>query len=406
MTLLSVKNLGKSFRKYKSEWHRFANWFGIKIKPAKEDWVLRHINFNIHAGEAVGIIGQNGAGKSTLLKLLTGTLQANEGNILNNGRIAAILELGMGFNPDLTGRENVFHVAGLMGFSAEQVAKAMADIEAFAEIGAYFNQPVRVYSSGMQMRVAFAVATAWRPEILIVDEALSVGDSYFQHKCFARIREFQEHGTSLMLVSHDRNAIQGLCSRAILLEKGTIIKDGNPEEVFDFYNALIAEKGDSTVKVTELEDGKAQTTSGTGEAKIEEITLFNSKGNIVEVVGVGEKVELRVKVKVYENIESLVLGYGIKDRLGQVMFGSNTSHTKQVISNPKNGNEYLFTIKFSANLGVGGYSFVLALHDKETHLTANYHWCDLALVFNVVNVDKIDFVGSGWFETKIEVNVS
>ena len=128
MILLSVRNIGKSFRKYKSEWHRFANWFGLKIKPVKEHWVLRHINFDIHAGETLGIIGQNGAGKSTLLKMLTGTLQTTEGNILINGRIAAILELGMGFNPDLTGRENVFHVAGLMGFSAEQVAKAMVDI--------------------------------------------------------------------------------------------------------------------------------------------------------------------------------------------------------------------------------------------------------------------------------------
>ena len=299
MIFLSVKNVGKSFRKYKSDWHRFANWFGLKIKPVKEHWVLRNINFNIHAGEAVGIIGQNGAGKSTLLKMLTGTLQVNEGNILSNGRIAAILELGMGFNPDLTSRQNVFNLAGLMGFSAEQIKNAMPDIEAFAEIGTYFNQPVRVCSSGMQMRVAFAVATAWRPEILIIDEAMSVGDTYFQHKCFARIREFQKHGTSLMLVSHDRSAIQSLCSRAILLEKGAIIKDGNPEEIFDFYNALIAEKENSTIEAIKRDDGKTQTISGTGEAKIEEIALYNSKGNIAEVVSVGEKIELRVKVKVW-----------------------------------------------------------------------------------------------------------
>ena len=406
MTLLSVKNVGKSFRKYKSDWHRFANWFGLKIKPVKEHWVLRNINFNIHAGEAVGIIGQNGAGKSTLLKMLTGTLQVNEGNILSNGRIAAILELGMGFNPDLTSRQNVFNLAGLMGFSAEQIKNAMPDIEAFAEIGTYFNQPVRVCSSGMQMRVAFAVATAWRPEILIIDEAMSVGDTYFQHKCFARIREFQKHGTSLMLVSHDRSAIQSLCSRAILLEKGAIIKDGNPEEIFDFYNALIAEKENSTIEAIKRDDGKTQTISGTGEAKIEEIALYNSKGNIAEVVSVGEKIELRVKVKVCETIESLVLGYGIKDRLGQVIYGTNTFHTEQVIINPIKEKEYIFTIKFPANLGVGGYSVVLALHDKESHLTANYEWRDLALVFNVVNLDKIYFSGSGWIETEIEVSAS
>ena len=333
--------------------------------------------------------------------MLTGTLQATEGNILNNGRIAAILELGMGFNPDLSGRQNVYNSAGLMGFSAEQIAKSMPDIEAFAEIGTYFNQPVRVYSSGMQMRVAFAVATAWRPDILIVDEALSVGDSYFQHKCFARIREFQEHGTSLMLVSHDRNAIQGLCSRAILLEKGAIIKDGNPEEVFDFYNALIAEKGDSTVKVTELEDGKAQTSSGTGEAKIEKVTLYNSKGEVADTIGIGEEAELQIKVKVYQEIETLVLGFGIKDRLGQVMYGTNTWHTKQVIHNPHLNSDYLFKIAFPANFGVGSYSVQIALHDKDTHLTANYAWSDLALVFNLINVNKTYFSGCLWNESKI-----
>jgi lipopolysaccharide transport system ATP-binding protein len=403
VTLLSVRNVGKSFRKYKSDWHRFANWFGLKIKPVDENWVLRHINFDIHAGEALGIIGQNGAGKSTLLKMLTGTLQATEGKILINGRIAAILELGMGFNPDLTGRQNIFNSAGLMGFSAEQIAKAMPDIEAFAEIGAYFDQPVRVYSSGMQMRIAFAVATAWRPEILIIDEALAVGDSYFQHKSFARIREFRELGTTLLIVSHDRNAIQTLCSRAILLESGSIIKDGNPEEVFDFYNALIAEKGDSTVKVTELEDGKAQTSSGTGEAKIEQVTLYNSKGEVADTIAVGEEVELEIKVKVYQEIETLVLGFGIKDRLGQVMYGTNTWHTKQVIDNPKQGYNYLFTIAFPANLGVGGYSVQIALVDKDTHMTANYEWRDLALVFNVINVDKIHFEGCLWNDPKISI---
>ncbi|MDC6477520.1 ABC transporter ATP-binding protein [Methylophilaceae bacterium] len=403
MTLLSVTNVGKSFRKYKSEWHRFANWFGLKLKPVKEHWVLRNLNFDIHSGEALGIIGQNGAGKSTLLKMLTGTLQITEGNILINGRIAAILELGMGFNPDLTGRQNVFNSAGLMGFNKEQIAKAMPDIEAFAEIGAYFDQPVRVYSSGMQMRVAFAVATAWRPEILIVDEALSVGDSYFQHKSFARIQEFRESGTTLLIVSHDRNAIQTLCSRAILLESGSIIKDGNPEEVFDFYNALIAEKGDSTVKVTELEDGKAQTSSGTGEAKIEKVTLYNSKGEIADTIGVGEEVELQIKVKVYQEIETLVLGFGIKDRLGQVMYGTNTWHTKQVIDNPKQDCNYLFKIAFPVNLGVGGYSVQIALVDRDTHMTANYEWRDLALVFNVINVNKIHFAGCLWNEPKISI---
>jgi lipopolysaccharide transport system ATP-binding protein len=403
MNLLSVQNVGKAFRTYSSEWHRFARWFGLPMKPAEETWVLRHINFDIQVGEAIGLIGQNGAGKSTLLKMITGTMRPTEGQLQVNGRIAAILELGMGFNPDLSGRQNVRHAAGLMGFTAEQINEAMPDIEAFAEIGDYFDEPVRIYSSGMQMRVAFSVATAWRPETLIVDEALSVGDTYFQHKSFDRIRKFREQGTSLIIVSHDRNAIQTLCDRAILLEKGSAVKDGTPEEVFDFYNALIAEKENSTVEVKRLEDGKTQTTSGTGEATVEQIVLYNSKGDAAEYVGVGESVELHVRVKVHRPVDGLVLGYGIKDRLGQVMYGTNTWHTKQVLHDPKQGDEFLFIIAFPANFGVGSYSVQTALVDRDTHLTANYEWRDMALVFSVINIDKTHFAGCLWNEPAIAI---
>tara|TARA_R110001599_G_scaffold96554_5_gene249651 strand:- start:1505 stop:2716 length:1212 start_codon:yes stop_codon:yes gene_type:complete len=403
MSLMIVNDLGKAYRTYKSDWQRFGRWVGIPCQPNEEHWVLRHLSFEIQPGEAIGIVGQNGAGKSTLLKMITGTLQPTEGAIQVNGRIAAILELGMGFNPELSGRENVFHAAGLMGFTSQQIQDAMADIEAFAEIGEYFDQSVRTYSSGMQMRVAFAVATAYRPEILIVDEALSVGDSYFQHKSFNRIREFQEQGTTLMIVSHDRTAIQSLCDRAILLEQGRILKDGNPEEVFDYYNAIIAEKEKSTVEVTKLGSGKLQTSSGTGEARVQEIALYNSKGDKTNHIIVGETVELRIKVKVFVDIESLVLGYGIKDRLGQVMYGTNTWHMGKVIDNPKVGEEYDFVITFPANLGEGSYSVVTALHAKEIHLDANYEWRDLALVFNMVNTDKVKFSGCNWMEPEIKV---
>ncbi|WP_444941384.1 ABC transporter ATP-binding protein [Microbulbifer sp. ZKSA004] len=407
MTLLSVSKLGKSFRSYKNEWVRMARWFGLPFKPINEDWVLRNVNFEITAGQAVGIIGQNGAGKSTLLKLITGTLQPSEGSIEVKGRVAAILELGMGFNPEFTGRQNAIHVAGLLGFNSDEVHRVMPAIEEFAEVGEYFDQPVRTYSSGMQVRVAFAVATAYRPEILIIDEALSVGDVYFQHKSFARIREFQEQGTTLLIVSHDRNAIQGLCQRTILLEKGEVLKDGNPEEVFDFYNALIATKENSDIEVKSVGGGKVQTSSGTGEAQVVDIGLYNCNGEFVEQVAVGEQLEIRVKVKVFKPIDSLVLGYGIKDRLGQVIYGTNTWHTKQVISSPAAGDEFVFSIQFLANFGVGSYSIQIALVDRDTHLTANYEWRDLALVFSVINIDKNHFVGCLWHEPKIcveEVN--
>lgn len=402
--ILNVEDLGKAYRTYSSEWRRMLSWFGVAIKPVEERWVLRHVNFSIRPGEAIGIVGQNGAGKSTLLKLITGTLRPTEGSMCINGRIAAILELGMGFNPEFTGRRNVYHVAGLMGFSHEEIEKAMPEIESFAEIGEYFDEPVRTYSSGMQVRVMFAVvAAAWQPEILIVDEALSVGDAYFQHKSFNRIRELQERGSTLLIVSHNRGSIQTLCDRAILLENGMVIKDGNPEEVFDFYNAMIAEKGNLTIKVVKLDNGKMQTTSGTGEAQVEEIALYNSKGEVAEYFNVGESIELRIKVKIHQPIETLVLGYGIKDRLGQVMYGTNTWHTGQVINNPRPGDGYLFVIAFPANLGIGSYSIQTALVDRDTHLTSNYEWRDMALVFNVINIDKTQFSGCLWSEPTISI---
>lgn len=370
----------------------------------EEHHILKHINFSIAPGEAVGIVGQNGAGKSTLLKIIAGTLKPSEGSVhINNGRISAILELGMGFHPDLTGRQNVYHSAGLMGFTLEQIDAVIDELEAFAEIGEYFDQPVRTYSSGMQLRVAFGVVTAYRPEILIVDEALSVGDAYFQHKSLNRIREFQKQGTTLLLVSHDRGAIQAICNRAILLEKGTVIKDGDPEVVMDFYNALIADKKNNKIKQAAREDGKVETLSGTGEATIQEIALYDAKGKMVEHIGVGDQVELHMKVKVYQDIKSLVLGYSIKDRLGQIMYGTNTWHTKQIIKAAKAGSIYEFTLTFFANLGPGSYSVQTALHDNVDHMALNYEWRDLALVFNVVNKDKTIFAGSTWIEPVIRI---
>jgi lipopolysaccharide transport system ATP-binding protein len=309
----------------------------------------------------------------------------------------------MGFHPDFTGRQNA-HMAGqLIGLTAAEITSLMPEIEAFAEIGDYIDMPVRVYSSGMQMRLAFSIATCKRPDILIVDEALSVGDSYFQHKSFNRIRSFGQQGTTLLIVSHDKSAIQAICSRAILLKDGAMAMQGNPETVMDFYNALIADVENSNVKQVPLQDGRLQTVSGTGEAVVSEIGLYNEAGERVELIRVGEPVELRVVVRVNSDIESLVLGYGVKDRLGQVLYGTNTWHTAQVIQEAKAGEMYAFSVAFTANYGVGSYSIQTALVDKATHLSSNYEWRDLAVVFNVVNVDKFLFVGSLWNEPVITI---
>lgn len=401
--VLRVSGLGKAFRTYRSEWQRVLSWFGVSVIPAAEHWALRGVSFSVASGEAVGIVGQNGAGKSTLLKLITGTLRATEGEVQIGGRIAAILELGMGFNPEFTGRENVFHSAGLRGFGREAIEQAMPEIEAFAEIGEYFDQPLRTYSSGMQMRVAFSLATAFRPDVLIVDEALSVGDAYFKHKSFDRIREFQRLGTTLLIVSHDKSAVQTLCNRAVLLEKGRVIKDGNPEAVMDFYNALIAVKENQSIQVLQHESGKTQTISGTGEARVDGISLRSASGRSVEFVNVGEQVELCVRATVCASIPRLVLGYMIKDRLGQPMYGTNTHHTGQALEDLAEGTVINFRIRFTVALGPGSYSISTALVSSDTHLINNYEWKDLALLFSVTNLDKPFFVGSSWMEPMISI---
>ena len=398
MSLLRVRGLGKAYRSYKSEWMRFGRWFGLPIRPTDEHWVLKNVSFTIEPGEALGIIGQNGAGKSTLLKLITGTLQPSEGSLEINGRISAILELGLGFNPELTGRQNTFHAAGLMGATIHQIEGVIHEIEAFAEIGEYFDLPVRTYSSGMQARLAFSVATAFRPEILIVDEALAVGDAYFIHKCNDRIRKFQKSGTSLLVVAHDREAIRSLCNRAILLEKGEVIRAGRPEEVMDFYNALIAERENSTVSQRILEDGRVQTSSGTGEAKVIHVELVNESEHPVETVEVGELIKLVVDIQVQEDLGELVFGYLFKDRLGQDVYGTNTHHLKIPLVNLKKGENLRLEFIFLANLGPGSYSISTALHTGALHVTHNYEWRDLTTVFTVFNAEKPSFVGVNWMQ--------
>lgn len=400
---LVVAGIAKAFRNYGSEYRRVASWFSPSFKPISSHWVLKDITFSVHPGEAVAIIGQNGAGKSTLLKLITGTMRPSSGCIERHGRIAAILELGMGFHPDLTGRQNVYHAAGLMGFSHTQIDTVIDEIEAFAEIGDYFDQSVRTYSSGMQMRVAFAVATAFRPDILIIDEALSVGDAYFQHKSFAKIKKFREEGTTLLFVSHDKGAILALCDRAILIEKGGILKDGIPEEVTDYYNAIIAEKENATVYQETTAEGKIRTVSGTGEAVIENVEILDEHGNKIEMANVGAPLILSVKASIRSDIPHLVMGYMLKDRLGQAVFGTNTHNVSRVLSDLKAGENLEYRIHFKAAMGVGSYSVTVALHEDKTHLEKNYAWIDLATVFSVVNIDQDDFVGLAWLPPEWEI---
>lgn len=407
MGKILVTNLGKAYKQYGNRFARLLEWtlpWGAPRHQLK--WVLRDVSFRVDPGEAVGLIGINGAGKSTLLKLITGTTQATTGSVQTTGRVAALLELGMGFHPDFNGRQNVMMAGQLIGMSVEEIQRLMPEIEAFADIGEYIEQPVRVYSSGMQMRLAFAIATAQRPDILIVDEALSVGDAYFQHKSFDRIRQFRAQGTTLLLVSHDKHAIQSVCDRAILLDGGSVAKEGAPEEIMDFYNALLAQNDGSGVRQEAHASGKMATISGTGEASVSAIGLYNAAGEKLEVVDVGTPISLKITVAVKADIPRLVLGYMIKDKLGQTIYGTNT-HLKDLPLMDVNAGQTLhYEMRFPMNLGPGNYSISTALVSSDTHLDNNYEWRDLALVFNVINVARPHFIGCNWLDPEISIDAS
>lgn len=215
-------------------------------------------------------------------------------------------------------------------------------------------------------------------------------------------REFREQGTTLLIVSHDRTAIQSLCDRAILMEHGFVIKDGNPAEVLDYYNAIIAEKENATVEVKRLDDGRLRTLSGTGEAQVESIALLNQEGAAVEFINVGQAVRLKAEVRIRANVPGLVFGYMMKDRLGQPVFGTNTYHMGMKLPNPTKGEKLTLVFSFPANIGLGSHSVTTALHVADTHLAGNYEWCDQALVFNVVNLNRDPFGGVSWIPPQIE----
>ena len=402
MGTITVTNLGKAYKQYPNRWSRLAEWLSPSGAPRHHlKWVMESVNFTVTPGEAVGIIGINGAGKSTLLKMITGTTKPTTGSVHITGRVAALLELGMGFHPDFTGRQNAYMSGQLLGYSVDEITQLMPAIEAFAEIGDYIDQPVRMYSSGMQMRLAFSVATAHRPDVLIIDEALSVGDTYFQHKSFERIREFGKQGTTLLIVSHSKEAIQAICDRAILLNAGKLALQGKPEEVMDYYNAMLADRGNEAIRQQVNDAGVMQTISGNGDATISQITLCNQQNAPLEIVNVGEQVCLKITAQAHRQIDELVVGYMIKDRLGQPVFGTNTHHLNCKKNYLNQGDLIEYQFNFAANLGEGTYSIAVALHASETHITKNYEWRDLALVFSVINLNKDRFVGVTWLPPEV-----
>lgn len=395
MSRISAVGLGKAYRRYAHPRDRLLEllpW--ARGDRHSRDWALRDVSFTVDPGEALGIIGMNGAGKSTLLRLLTGTTAPTEGTFSMTGKVSALLELGIGVHPDFTGWQNARLSCQLLGLTEEKIDELLPWIQEFSELGGHMDQPVRTYSTGMQVRLAFSAATAVRPDILIVDEALSVGDMFFQHRSMGRIREMCDAGTTLLFVTHDPGAVKTLCDRVLLLDRGSIVCAGKPSTVYDFYNARIAAKEDSSAPIEQIEvgDNEVSTRTGTGGASIQSVDLQDGQGNSARVFPVGTRARLVVEFLLVDDRPFPSVGFLIRDRLGNEIFGTNTYHLKLDTPEETAG---LLRISFATELrlGPGSYSVSVALHGGATHLEENHDWWDRALVFQVVEDEEPPFTG-------------
>lgn len=386
MGSIIVSNLGKAYKTYPTRWSRLREWITAGNRQFHNSkWVLQNINFTVRPGESVGIIGTNGAGKSTLLKMITGTAQPTTGGVQLSGRVAALLELGMGFHPDFTGRQNVCMAGQLLGFSTQEIERLMPEIEAFAEIGEYIDQPVRVYSSGMQVRLAFSVATAVRPDILIVDEALSVGDILFQQKCMARIRSFQELGTTLLFVTHDTAALYAICDRVIVLGKGRCLYQGETKKAVEIYLEILgAEKSVGPTRPTndailqavqELEREPVKARTGLFpdiDTFISAIDFIDLQGRVLQTVVEGEPFAIRFVLQGLNDYHDPHVGFRIQDRLGLVIFETNTYCQRFSLGAALSGRlgSIVLIIKCANNLAQGEYSLAVGIEQEGYGLGA------------------------------------
>lgn len=439
-SVISVNNVSKAYAIWRDPAarlkHPVLNLVGELFPPLRkkidaklhglcsEFYALQNISFEIKKGESVGIIGRNGSGKSTLLQIIAGTLQPTSGSVSVHGRVAALLELGSGFNPEFTGRENVFLNASILGLTRKEIEGRFERIEAFADIGDFINQPVKTYSSGMAVRLAFAVMAHVDADVLIIDEALSVGDVFFQQKCMRFIREFiKEH--TLIFVSHDTAAVKSICNRALLLEKGEMMAEGSPKKIAELYleNLYEAQQGESRIKkepsLTEktianrtekteqkiFKDARRDWINktnlrndiqvfqfnpeaaafGKSGAKIINVQLLDKNRYPLSWIVGGEEVVLQIETECHEDLESPIIGFLVKDRLGQILFGENTflsyyDDPQECESGEILVAQFHFQMPF---LPSGDYciSVACATGTQEKHL--QHHWIHEALVFRV-----------------------
>lgn len=426
--VISLSGLSKSYRIWESPAKRLRAWlmegaFHLASRFLRDDskiamylgrqlhvgfreiHALRQVSLQIGRGEVVGIIGYNGSGKSTLLQILAGTLTPSSGRVEVNGRVAALLELGSGINPDFTGRENIFLSGAILGFPRSVLEKRMHAIEEFAELGEFIDEPVKTYSTGMAARLAFSVLTQLDPDIFIVDETLSVGDAYFQHKSINLIRRFQEAGKTMLIVSHSPETIKSMCTRAVLLERGHVIREGAAADICDYYNAMVAKKRqDQEIHQVEREKGRVVTRSGDRRVAIGDVELLDQKHSPARAFVVGEEARVACALEFRAAIENPTVGILIRDRLGSNVFGSNTFNHQCAIGDFVAGNCCEVTFVLKLNLAPGRYSISVAAHSGRDHINNNYDWQDNVVVFEIMPGSEPTFIGAAWLPLGIEVN--
>jgi lipopolysaccharide transport system ATP-binding protein len=397
---IEVVNVSKCYKIYRQPIDRLLEWIlPLKKRLSKDFWALRNISLTISKGDALGIIGANGAGKSTLLKIISGTSAPTSGNIRVIGRIAALLELGMGFHPELTGRQNIRMNGKLLGLNEEELDEKIPAIIAFSELGDFIDQPLRTYSSGMYVRLGFSVAASVNPDILIVDEALSVGDAHFQQKCIRRIKEFHEKGVTLLFVSHDPGAVRNLCKNAVLIEEGEIVSRGDPEEILDHYNALVAKRSSrgTAFRMERLKSATPHVStrhSGNFMAVITDAGLLNKQGERITAAFSGQEIKVYVKTFFLGDVDNPTIGFLIKDRLGNEIFGTNSYMLGRDLGKYRSGETLELNFSFPMNIGPGEYTLTAAAHAMEFHTDECYDWADKIFLFNMVPSTDFKFVGS------------
>ncbi len=407
--VLRVEGVSKQYRIYERPADRLKETLTRgRWKRHREFWALRDIGFELERGTTTGIIGPNGCGKSTLLQIIAGTLDPTHGSVHHEGRVAALLELGAGFNPEFTGIENIFMNASLMGFSRAETETLLPEIERFAEIGDFIYQPVKTYSSGMYVRLAFATAVSAMPQILIVDEALAVGDAVFQHRCMRRLKEMQESGMTILFVSHDPGAIRALCSRAVLLHAGRMDAMGKPTDVLNRYQKLIMAREDAYESEQQAAGAADENRSDAAEdesaallrytyrhgdksAEVLRVELLNATHRPIELVETGEALLVRVRVRFHADEESPVCGFFLRNRHGIHLYGTNTELQGTDFGPVRAGEAFEVIFAFDCWLAPDTYSATVAVHNRNG---VSFDWLEGALFFRVMSAIAMEGVAN------------